>query len=453
MRDFLLSGRWLRTWWFWAFVLLALPNCGLNSEGCMDCPVIDDCSGNDPDPECDPGNCDGDECEPDPCEEDPDAPGCNPDPCEEDPDGPECVPPDPVEEFKPGTSPADAILCEIPKPLEDGDDGCATQAEADDLTNISLAEAATALVNGDFSGFALDFSDEAKAACGGLPKKIEFYGEFPDGLRVCINCGTQIGNANEYATTTKACIAKCKDKVNFEGPIPAEGAEAFCLANAKLATNHEAEICYGGACTAGGSPNLSWVDPRKSPEPVVWIDHIGTSDNSGTNDLERTAPTSTPAAFDAGAASAQTIAKGDAWVEFAAGDTTGTTHILGLRTSCADAITCPDMDPDIATVGFAIYLYADGQVYVLEPGATPGTFNQYGPFGPYTVGERYRIRVTDNNLTAATASISYHRVVGGVEQPAFATNTSADPAYPLRVDTTFIEFGALIADVTIVRIK
>ena len=407
------GGRLMSLGWLLPLVLLALPQCAFSSRGLG----VDE-------------------------EEDPP-------PCE----GQECPPPPPQEEFKPGNDPSDAIFCDIPKPLDENDDGCATQAEADDPANISLAEAATALVNGDFKSFALDFSVDAKNQCGGIkPKKIKFFGEFPDGLRVCINCGTQI--PDPHPTMIKACIAKCQDLINQSGNVPAEGAAAFCDANVKLSTNHK-DTCYEEACTVGGSPNLSWVDPRKSPEAVDWVDHIGT-DDFGTNDLERTADTTgfTTADFNAGAASLQTFAKGgDGWVEFAAADATNTAHILGLRTSCADATLCPDTDPHVETVGYAIYLYADGQVYVLEPGAAPGTFDVHGPFGSYAIGDRFRIRVTDNNSTAPTASISYHRVVGGVEQPAFATNTSPDPSNPLRVDTTYLEFGARLSDVTIVRIK
>jgi hypothetical protein len=444
--------RWETLLWLLPFVLLALPNCGLQSGGCVpgstDCPIIiDDCgeSGCDPCAE----NPNDPECNTDPCEEDPNAPGC--DPCEEDPS--ECPDPDPVEEFEKGPDATSAIFCEIPRPLDDDEDPCATQAEADNPDNISLSEAATAMVNGESSTFALDFSEAALTACGGLPKKIPFYGEYPKGLKVCIDCDAQI--PAEYATPLKACIVVCRDQINFNGgPMPPEGAVDYCEANTKLAPNHK-DGCYDGVCTINGSPDPSFVDPRESPEEVDWIDHIGTDDSGGTNSLERTAATTggTTADFNAGAASAQTIANGDGWVEFEAGDATTTVHVLGLRTSsCADPVNCPDDDPHISTVGFAIDLNSDGMVYVLEPDATAADgFAVYGPFGPYTVGERYRIRATDNHDN--TVSISYHRLVGGVEQPSFATNTVADPAYPLRVDTTFRDQGAQLDNVTIVRIK
>ena len=439
------SSRWVTLAWLLPFVLLALPNCGLQSGGCVpgstNCPIVDDCEENDS------------ECQdPDPCEEDPSE--CEPDPCEEDPSDPECVPPDPVEIFEPGEDPSDAIFCDIPKPLAPGDDGCASQAEADEAANISLSEAAIALVNGETATFALDFSEAATTACSGLPKKIEYFGEYPQGMRVCINCSTQIDIP--YANPTKACRAKCIDQVNANGVIPAEGASDYCEANAKVSTNFDPAECQHDACTLSGSPNMSWVDPRETPEPVKWIDHIGTDDNGGSNTLTRVAATTggTTADFNAGAASEQVFTSGDGWVEFEAGDATNTVHVLGLRESCAVPANCGDTDPHIETVGFAIDLNSDGQVYVLEPGTTPGTFDVYGPFGTYTVGERYRIRVTDTNLTTnSRATIAFSRVVGGVEQPPFATNTAANPLYPLRVDTTFREQDASVVNVNMVYIK
>jgi hypothetical protein len=355
--------------------------------------------------------------------------------------------------FEPGEEPSAAIMCEIPRPLDANDDGCATPAEAADPANISLTEAATALAGEDFKTFALDFSDDAKKQCGGLPKKIKFFGEFPDGLRVCINCGEKI--PLKYATLTKACIAKCTDLVNTDGPIPAEGAAAYCEANAKLATNHQ-ETCYDGACTLGGTPNLSWVDPRRTPEQVKWTDHIGTQDG-GTNSLERFAPTTgtTTADFNAGAASAQIITKGDAWIEFSAFDSTGTAHVLGVRESvdasngkCFSASFCPDTDPSLDNIGFAIALNTGGQVFVFE--VINGVLTTQGPFGTYTTGERYRVRVTDDHDGKAT--ISYSRIVAGVDTK-FHETTLAHPQYPLRVDTSFREKDAIISDVTIVRIK
>jgi hypothetical protein len=403
--------------WLLPLVLLALPNCGLQTSGGC-CLPVDECSENDP--ECNEGS------------------------------------DDPVNAFQPGYNQQEAIFCDIPKPLAPGDDGCASQEEAEDPANISLSEAATALFNGETNSFALDFSAAATAACpNGLPKKIKFFGKYPQGMTVCINCGTQIDDGDPYDNPTQACIAKCKDEVNKDGLIPAEGTDAYCEANARISTNLATNDCYLNVCI-NGSPNMTWDDPREEAEPVMWTDFIGTDDGSGSNSLARTADTTggTTADFNAGAASVQMFAKGgDGWVEFAAGDGTDKVHVLGLRTSsCTDPVSCPDDDPHISTVGFAIDLNSDGMVYVLEPDdAAKDGFVVYGPFGPYTAGERYRIRITDNH--DHTATIAYLRLVGGVEQPPFAFNIKPAPQYPLRVDTSLREVDAVLSDVTLVRIK
>ena len=354
--------------------------------------------------------------------------------------------------FEPGEDPAEAIFCDIPKPLEKDDDGCATQDEADDQNNISLAEAATALVSGEFKFYALDYSDDARNLCGGRPKKIDYFGEFPAGFRVCINCGTQM--PDPYPTMVKACIAKCQDLVNQNGIIPDEGAAAFCEANVKLSTNHDPGMCYKGACTGGGNSMPGYDDPRKHQEKVVWVDPSAGVDVFGAdnNSIKRTAPATVPADFNEGAGSAQTITTGDGWVEFEAGQN-GVSHVIGLRASCADPGNCPDNDYGLTGIGFAISLNANNGVYVLE-GGTPLVVE--GPFGaPYTPGERFRVRATANS-DGTTATISYTRLAnckdGVCSESLFWTSQAPHPSYPLRVDATFREENATLENVTIVRI-
>src|SRR5436190_21831149 len=114
MPDLMLLGsRLVRTWWFWAFVLLALPNCGLDSSGIPCSPTEfcgDPCEGSEcpqpcPDPnnpECNPGCPDPDNPDCTPTCPDPDNPDCAP-PCP-DPDNPACTPP-PDMAWDPGPSP------------------------------------------------------------------------------------------------------------------------------------------------------------------------------------------------------------------------------------------------------------------------------------------------------------------------------------------------------------
>jgi hypothetical protein len=419
MRDYRkASGRWLRTGWFLAFALLALPNCSQVPTFCSN----QDCS-------CDPVDS-------------------------------ECA----VPEFDPGPSPAgDAIMCDIPVPAGQGVSDCATAEEAADTANLSLTEAATALVSNRYSYVVLDFSATATEACGGLPKKIVFQDRFPDGSTLCINCGAQI--PAKYATPTKACIAKCKDLINFtSGPVPAEGADAFCEANAHTSTNYYKNFCdprFAGACTNGGNPDWNFVDPRRTPENVMWTEYDAADldvFDVNNNSLKRIKPTTgtTNDDFNVGAASLQMIVNGDGWVEFST-DETGAdlmSHVLSLRESCDDPLNCPDDDPGIGDIGFAISLNSDGKVYVLEskPGPDPKVLGPFMP--PYAAGERFRVRAVDNHDGTATISYSrFHACTPGpaCEEDVFATSLPT-AVYPLRVDTSFREQNATLTNVTLVRI-
>jgi hypothetical protein len=409
-----LNSQWLRQACVIALMMVAGPACVLDTNG------VDAGEGN--------GN-----------------QGCENPPCKEDP---------PVE-VPPGDMATSAIMCEIPKPVTEGMNVCATQDEAN--KGYSLSAAGTALANGQSGTYALDWSQAALAACGGLPKKVEFLGSFPDGYPVCINCGTQIPAL--FANPTAVCVAKCKELIGSgNGPFPDEGVDAYCTANARTAVNYDKDVCYDGACSEGGTPLMTFVDPRRTPELVKWIDLIDTVTTADTvanaNTLTRTAPTTGAGLFDfnAGAASAQVAKFGDGWIEFAAAET-GMHHVLGLRNSCADTFSCPDLDAGVYTVGLALNLHLDGQVYVLAADGVNVT--PYGPFGPYTPGERYRVRFNDTH--DGKASISFSRVLGNC---ALGTECIEDvlptppmsAMYPLRVDVTLQQQGATIKTATLVRI-
>jgi hypothetical protein len=216
MRDFLETGarRFTSGWWFWALVLLALPNCGFEVSGLPYTPVL-----------------------------------------------------------TPGDLPhSSAIMCDIEK-YQDPGRRCAT---AQDLAmGIPLAMAAEALVSGQASSIGLDYSPAAQAACGaGNPQAIDFQGSFPDGFAVCLNCGVI---PTLHADATAVCAAKCEDLTYFsDGPYPAD-IPAFCAANARPSTHFPATGCFDNACSEGGTLRPDFADPRRIPEAVVWRDLIGAS--------------------------------------------------------------------------------------------------------------------------------------------------------------------------------
>jgi len=106
--------------------------------------------------------------------------------------------------FDAGPQPeSSAIMCDIPKVPDPGSNGCATSTETG--LGLSLAHAAVALAQGEQTSIGLDLSAAAEASCGGLPKKMEFQGPWPDGYAVCLNCAKQI--PGKYADANAAMAA------------------------------------------------------------------------------------------------------------------------------------------------------------------------------------------------------------------------------------------------------
>jgi hypothetical protein len=392
MHDLLTSIlRRLQTGWFWPLVLLALPNCSLQTGGL----------------------------------------------------GPPLV-------LNRGALPhGDAVMCDIEK-FQGSPRRCAT---AQDLANgIPLSSAAVALVTGQQSSVGLDYSSAAFAHCGaGNPEAIDFQGLFPDGFATCINCGAAIPALE--ADATAVCVAECQDLIHFsEGPTPPDPV-AFCTANAHPSTNFPTSGCFNGACSDSGTLRSDFVDPRRTPEAVVWGDTINTTPTG--NSLTKNAGTN--AAFDAGAVSTQWIKPGDAYVEGEAAES-NKSHVMGLQVlppGCP--FPCSDADASIGDINFAINLNIDGRFYVLEGGSliTGGDLN--GSFGTYSAGDRFRVKLTDQH--DGTALVTYSRVNGpctpGNPCPdtVFYTHAGSPAMYPLRVDTSFRELNATLANVTIVRIQ
>ena len=208
------------------------------------------------------------------------------------------------------------------------------------------------------------------------------------------------------------------------------------------------------------------------PSGQFGIGVVTTTDAQGLThtSVSRSAITSPPAnnpPFDAGAASSQRFNSGDGFVEFSAAEV-GKTHVVGLSEMFIPALgctfhACDDTDPSLADITFAISLNLDrdstdpskGRVYVIENGllVTGPKFN--GSFDTYAPDERFRVSIQDNS--DGTGTVTYSKITG------FCISGNACPEtvfyqsqvvghYPLRVDMSFREQGATINDIRLVRI-
>lgn len=343
------------------------------------------------------------------------------------------------------------IFCDIQK--NNMGRRCAT-AE-DKAVGIRMAAAAIALNTGQSSTIALDESPAARARCAGEPEAVVFQAAFPDGDPVCLNCSV-IGPAPApYLDSTTVCVERCLEV--FE-PIQQEPIDPAvrneCRQLTRLSTNMPVDRCFVDACTttSWGGVRSDFVDPRRDPEPIQWTDLINVTANG--NSITKTTG---GAMFDAGAASAQWVLSGDSYVEFSANEKT-LSHVIGfaaIPVGCA--FPCPDTDPSLQDIAFAVSLNRDGRYYVIENGVLITGPNINGSFGDYGVGERFRVFVRDNS--DGTASATYMRITGACvpgapcNENVFFTSTSAPARYPLRIDASFRELNATLADVRIVRIQ
>lgn len=356
--------------------------------------------------------------------------------------------------LEPGDPPRSGLLlCDIERR---GTRRCATAQDV--AMGIPLSQAAIALAQRRKSYIGLDYSPAAaEAGCApGQPLAITFQCEFPDGCKECVNCGEVIGPGKEYSNQDLACAAKCTDQFGSydsntfrPNKPPAFDDLIFCLQNARASTNADdtcSDYYFQSACTAAGAPPdptfLDILDPRRAPEPVEWRDPQGVSVSlSGT--LRRTAPSTMD--FDAGAASVQTISRGDGYVEFAA-QPQGRARACGLSVGAATDLN-PDTDPTLTGIGFAIRLSVNNELFIHEGGM------EMGPFGLFQQGDRVRVAVTDN--FDGTADIAYYLVPDCTGQScATALLRAAGPApYPFRVDASLRQVDGTLTNVRLVRIK
>ena len=367
--------------------------------------------------------------------------------------------PDPGTNLVRGAEPRDrAIFCDIARERR-----CAT---ASDLQfGIPLADAAVALDAGRNSAgnIALDYSLDARNACGGGPQAIVFHGPYPTGTQVCLNCSV-IGSGAPYPTPLEACRAQCQDLV-FGPPAPDGSVRAVvppspdtiasCIAGTRVSTNVSAE-CSGILCTRDGSAPLSAIDPRRLAQAVNWVDRIGVATVAGSpTDLigRLTEPTGN---FDAAAVSAQWINGGNAWVELSL-SRTDRAVTFGLSEKPSGA----ENDPGRDNIHFGLAFGPDGLVYVRVKGlviAPPG----FESWGPYAVGEKFRISVRENPpvlIGLTNATVSFARVPAGCAPGAdcpivpFYTHETASAEYPMRVKVSFRDRDVLVGDTRMVYIR
>ena len=376
--------------WFWAAALLVLPNCFLDRSGIVT-----------------PSNVNRGVFD----EDDPDEPGFS-----------------------------SAIFCDIERP---GGRRCATPEEIPDL--IRRVGGAVALVAGQTSNVALDYSEMSLDTCGGLPEVVEFQGPFPRGTHICLNCGTAIGPDPEtqHPNNAAVCVAECLDlfSEDDDNVPPTDAAVAFCTPErARLSTNFPASECLTDACTINGSLNADFADPRRIPEHVTWMNLDGVDLAGGG--LIRVALSTGD--YDAGASSGPLITSGDAYFEFIATET-NLARVAGVSSGPP-----PVGGVSFFDIGFGILLTELGETFVVENGPAVSSFGAYEP------GQKFRIKLEDR--FNGTAAVHYARVVGPCTDGALCNEnvfyTSENfVTYPVRVDAMFRDLGATLTEARLVRIR
>ena len=328
------------------------------------------------------------------------------------------------------------IYCDIERP---GGRRCAT---ATDLAmGIRRSEAALALVEGRTSHIVLDDSPAALAACSGQPQAIEHASDFPKGTPKCVNCGNDVGPGKTFEDERAACVQVCVELFP-EKTWPAGEARAS-------STNASApcgDAVFQNACLSSGMEDPAFQDPRRTPEPVEWRDLVLAAPGTPANSLVKTGPGT--GGFDAGAASVQSLAGGDGYVEFTAVQV-DTARACGLSVG-----TGPDTDATLDTIGFAVRLSPQGDVFLHESGVEQVSGQPNNVFATYATGDRIRSAFRDN--FDGTATIVYSLIPSSCIGPTcvgMPLRTAGPAAYPLRVDASLRTAGAVLDDVRLVRIK
>jgi RHS repeat-associated protein len=149
----------------------------------------------------------------------------------------------------------------------------------------------------------------------------------------------------------------------------------------------------------------------RTPQNTTWTNAQGVSVSG--NSITKTAST---AWGNAGAASTQTIASGDGYVETTATET-NTARMFGF--------SHVDADQNYTSIQFGLHLDLSGVIYVFESGSNRGTF------GAYATGDKLRVSLEGG-------VVKYQK-----NGTTFYTST-VTPTYPLLVDSALYSTGATL---------
>jgi alpha-tubulin suppressor-like RCC1 family protein len=148
---------------------------------------------------------------------------------------------------------------------------------------------------------------------------------------------------------------------------------------------------------------------------AVWTMSSGMSVANGT--LTKTGA----AGWNAGAFSANLIARGDGFVEFTAGQAT-TSRAAGLGAHNPSQVPLA-----LADIEYAIHLRADGIITVTQSGAPEGDF------GGYIGSDRFRVEIRGATVRYLKNGAEFH-------------SHGVTPTYPLRLEAAFESAGASLQD-------
>jgi hypothetical protein len=346
-----------------------------------------------------------------------------------------------------GVSPqSSAVFCDVEDLAQPR--RCATLNDL--AVGIRLSERAEALADHRSSTVGLDDTPGIVSVCGGVPETIFYKCPFPQGCAVCLNCGV-IGTT--FTDGNQVCQALCADLNGPRQVPPVSLVSAFCSfpEDTHLSTNFSAisSSCFAGVCQNSGTfPAAGFMDPRGTPETVVWMNPIGLDlslDVTGGTLSRLEANTS--GTFDAGASSGpgQLITVGGGFVQFTV---LQANHALALGLSSGAP---PDNDGTLTDMTFAIGLTTLGQVVVSEGGnlVLPDPANPANvSWGTYAAGDTFRVAISLQPDGSAAGVYSHN----GVLLPT-AGHTSRTALYPFRVDVSLKDQGASVGQVGLVRIR